>query len=117
MSKWVETAMRPVPERSHMLKTWPTKAGPPTLPFELSLATRTDFAAGRADSAAGASTVFAAEVRGGGRKRGREIAEGSCGCVRDEGGGFWCGLKREAKVEAVDWRKEEMWLWLLLRRR
>ena len=31
MSKWVETAMRPVPERSHMLKTWPTKAGPPSL--------------------------------------------------------------------------------------
>lgn len=36
MSKWVETAMRPVPERSHMLKTWPTKAGPPPFPVELS---------------------------------------------------------------------------------
>jgi hypothetical protein len=36
MSKWVETAMRPVPERSHMLKTWPTKAGPPPLTVELS---------------------------------------------------------------------------------
>lgn len=29
MSKWVETAISPVPERSHMLKTRPTKAGPP----------------------------------------------------------------------------------------
>lgn len=29
MSKWVDTAIRPVPERSHMLKTWPTNAGPP----------------------------------------------------------------------------------------
>lgn len=27
--------MRPVPERSHMLKTWPTKAGPPPFPLEL----------------------------------------------------------------------------------
>lgn len=27
--------MSPVPERSHMLKTWPTKAGPPPLPLEL----------------------------------------------------------------------------------
>lgn len=34
ISKWVETAMRPVPERSHMLKTCPTKAGPP-FPLEL----------------------------------------------------------------------------------
>lgn len=29
ISKWVVTAMRPVPEGSHMLKTCPTKAGPP----------------------------------------------------------------------------------------
>lgn len=36
MSKWVETAMRPVPERSHMLNTWPTKAGPP-FPAEFKL--------------------------------------------------------------------------------
>lgn len=36
MSKWVETAIRPVPERSHILKTWPTKAGPPPLTFEFS---------------------------------------------------------------------------------
>jgi len=36
-SKWVETAMRPVPERSHMLKTCPTKAGPPPFPLGLSL--------------------------------------------------------------------------------
>lgn len=28
--------MRPVPERSHILKTWPTKAGPPPLIFEFS---------------------------------------------------------------------------------
>lgn len=28
--------MRPVPERSHMLKTWPTKAGPPPFPSGLS---------------------------------------------------------------------------------
>lgn len=41
MSKWVETAMRPVPERSHILKTWPTKAGPPPLPLELSPETLT----------------------------------------------------------------------------
>lgn len=27
--------MSPVPERSHMLKTWPTKAGPPPVPLEL----------------------------------------------------------------------------------
>lgn len=27
--------MSPVPERSHMLKTWPTKAGPPPFPLEL----------------------------------------------------------------------------------
>lgn len=33
-SKCVDTAMRPVPERSHILKTWPTKAGPPPLPLE-----------------------------------------------------------------------------------
>lgn len=36
MSKWVETAISPVPERSHILKTWPTNAGPPAFPFELS---------------------------------------------------------------------------------
>lgn len=29
MSKWVVTAMRPVPDKSHILKTCPTKAGPP----------------------------------------------------------------------------------------
>lgn len=34
MSKCVETVIRPVPVRSHILKTWPTKAGPP-LPAEL----------------------------------------------------------------------------------
>lgn len=36
ISKWVETAMRPVPERSHILKTWPTKAGPLPLIIEFS---------------------------------------------------------------------------------
>lgn len=35
MSKWVDTAIKPVPERSHMLKTWPTKAGPPPCPVEI----------------------------------------------------------------------------------
>lgn len=35
MSKWVETAIKPVPERSHILKTWPTKAGPPPLLAEI----------------------------------------------------------------------------------
>lgn len=34
MSKWVDTAMRPVPERSHILKTCPTNAGPPPLQLE-----------------------------------------------------------------------------------
>lgn len=38
ISKWVETAMRPVPERSHILKTWPTKAGPLPLIIEFKLA-------------------------------------------------------------------------------
>ena len=36
ISKWFETAIRPVPERSHMLKTWLTKAGPPLLLLEVS---------------------------------------------------------------------------------
>lgn len=35
ISKWVETAIRPVPVRSHILNTWPTKAGPPRFPSEL----------------------------------------------------------------------------------
>ena len=34
ISKWLETAMRPVPERSHILKTWPTKVGPLPLDVE-----------------------------------------------------------------------------------
>lgn len=109
-SKWVETAMRPVPERSHILKTWPTKAGPPPplpppLPLELSLETLTDLAEGWVDSAV---------ERGGAKKRGREIEEGGWGENGGEGG--LCELKREMKFEAVDWRKEEIWL-LLLRRR
>lgn len=29
------TAIRPAPERSHILKTWPTNAGPPVFPSEL----------------------------------------------------------------------------------
>lgn len=119
MSKWVETAMRPVPERSHMLKTCPTKAGPPPFPFVLSLVTLTDLAAGRECSAAAAeeeeSTVGV--ERGGAKKRGREIAEGGCGCdfVRVKGEEGIGGLKREAKLEAVVSRNEEMGL--LLRRR
>ena len=36
--------MRPVPERSHMLNTCPTKAGPPPLASLLSPATRRDLA-------------------------------------------------------------------------
>lgn len=35
ISKWVETAIRPVPVRSHILNTCPTKAGPPRFPSEL----------------------------------------------------------------------------------
>lgn len=89
-----------------MLKTCPTKAGPPAaFPLAPSRATRTDFAAGRGGSAAAAAEE-AEESRaesGGAKKRGRETEEGS---VR--GGGLG-GLKREAKLEAVDWRKAEMW--------
>ena len=108
MSKCVETAMRPVPERSHMLNTCPTNAGPPP-PFPLapSRAMRTDFAAGRAGSAVAESTAVE-EESGGAKKRGREKEEGGWGSARE--GGFG-GLKREAKLEAVDWRKVEMWLW------
>jgi len=117
MSKCVETAMRPVPERSHMLNTCPTKAGPPLPPFPLapSRATLTDFAAGRAGSAVLAveSRAFEAES-GGAKRRGRESEEGGCGSVRD--GGFG-GLKRDAKLEAVDWRKVAMWLLWWRRRR
>lgn len=117
ISKWVETAIRPVPERSHILKTWPTKAGPPLPPvmfFPLSRDTRTDLGEERVDSAV--EERVTAE-RGGGRKRGREIAEGSWGEDEGRGGGGW-GLKREMKFEAVEWRKVERWLWWwLLRRR
>ena len=35
ISKCVETAIRPVPVRSHILNTCPTKAGPPRFPSEL----------------------------------------------------------------------------------
>jgi len=111
MSKCVETAMRPVPERSHMLKTCPTKAGPPPpppFPLAPSRATRTVFAAGRAGSEAVAAESRALEAESGGaKKRVRESEEGGCGSVTD--GGFG-GLKREAKLEAVDWRKAAMWL-------
>lgn len=93
-----------------MLNTCPTKAGPPP-PFPLALPSRTDFAAGRAGSAA--ESREAAES-GGPKKRGRETEEGGCGSViGDEGFGFG-GLRREAKLEAVDWMKVDMWLRLRL---
>lgn len=52
MSKWVDTAIRPVPERSHMLNTWPTKAGPPPLRLEFNRETLTVDGNPELDSAA-----------------------------------------------------------------
>jgi hypothetical protein len=117
MSKWVETAMRPVPERSHMLKTWPTKAGPPPLPVELSPETLT--VEGNAEEGLeseggdGTSplTVERPESKGelGGRMSGTQSLE-----VRWGGGGVGEGdvvlweARRERRLEVVDWRKWEM---------
>ena len=64
MSKWVETAMRPVPERSHILKTWPTKAGPPALPLELRLLILTVDGKGELELEVGDWTVLMEEDLG-----------------------------------------------------
>lgn len=130
MSKWVETAMRPVPERSHILKTWPTKAGPlAVLPLELRLEILTVDGKGEEvveleDWTALMAEDFELELEleieseeskckeciGRGRTKGTQILE----AVRDdeeeeeEGDDAVLGVKMERRLDVADWRKWDM---------
>jgi hypothetical protein len=117
MSKWVETAMRPVPERSHMLKTWPTKAGPPPLTVELSpeILTVEGNAEEVLESDGGDGTppltAERPESKGelGGRRSGTHSLEvGWCSGGVGEGDFVLWEARRERRLEVVDWRKWEM---------
>ena len=123
MSKWVETAMRPVPERSHILKTWPTKAGPlAALPLELKLEILTvdgkaEEVPESADWTALLAEDFELEIEseeskckeciGIGRTKGTQILE----VVREEEeeeDDVVLGVKMERRLDVADWRKWDM---------
>lgn len=131
MSKWVETAMSPVPERSHMLKTWPTKAGPPPFLFEFKPETLTVEGNPELDSAEELiaeleeeeSESYWVELKGGfgeesANLRGKQTLEGEIGMVLDgcskdeEEDEAFRGLKRETTLEAVELKKlKRLLLW------
>lgn len=124
MSKWVETAMRPVPERSHILKTWPTKAGPlAALPLELKLEILTvDGKAEEVPESADWTALLAEDFEleleieseeskckeciGIGRTKGTQILE----VVREEEeeDDVVLGVKMERRLDVADWRKWDM---------
>lgn len=105
--------MRPVPERSHILKTWPTKAGPPPLRLELSPAILTADGNAELDSGAGETPRAADldETESGwddskasglgesGIRRGKQSREGD---EEEEEDGVVLGLKRERRLEVVE---------------
>ncbi|GMN44520.1 hypothetical protein TIFTF001_013709 [Ficus carica] len=136
ISKWVETAMRPVPERSHILNTWPTKAGPPPLRLELSPAILTDDGNGDVDADAeldsggdetppptadlegpgsGRDDSKASGLGESGMGRGKQSREGDKEEEEEEDGVVLAaavGLKTERRLEVVEWRMWEMGLFL-----
>lgn len=128
MSKWVETAMRPVPERSHILKTWPTKAGPlAVLPLELRLEILTVDGKGEEvveldDWTALMAEDFELELEleieseeskckeciGRGRTKGTQILEAVRDEEEEEGDDAVLGVKMERRLDVADWRKWDM---------
>lgn len=126
MSKWVETAMRPVPERSHILKTWPTKAGPlAVLPLELRLEILTVDGKGEEvveleDWTALMPEDFELELEieleeskckeciGRGRTKGTQILEAVRDEEEEEGDDAVLGVKMERRLDVADWRKWDM---------
>ena len=114
--------MRPVPERSHILKTWPTKAGPlAALPLELKLEILTvdgkaEEVPESADWTALLAEDFELEIEseeskckeciGIGRTKGTQILE----VVREEEeeDDVVLGVKMERRLDVADWRKWDM---------
>lgn len=68
--------MRPVPDRSHILKTCPTKAGPPTFPLELSPPILTVEGNPERDSEGPCSSIEAEDLDGGGSARDSNVERG-----------------------------------------
>ena len=111
MSKWVETAMRPVPERSHILNTWPTNAGPPPpLMFEFSPAILTVDGNPEVDSGDDATPFMAEVLESGWKARGfgelgRRSPTRIAGGVVDGDGVVLGEAKLERRLDAVEWTR------------
>jgi len=123
--------MRPVPERSHMLKTCPTKAGPPPFPLEFTLPILTADGNPGFDSAEDnpftvADDDFEGETESGwvdSKREGVDWVSGSgevgswkgmqildCGGGGGKGGVLW-GERRETRDLVVELRKVDSWWW------
>lgn len=123
MSKWVETAIRPVPERSHILKTWPTNAGPSAFPSEfrpeiLSVDGNPELNSADEDKPLTAADFEESRSRwvdskpkwvskGGFREAGNATGIHSLEeeCWRENGGIDWGLAKRVQKLEVAEWKK------------
>lgn len=117
--------MSPVPERSHMLKTWPTKAGPPPFPLELIAEILTvdgnpelgdsDDEAPELDETESDPTGERVEEEGqdeSANLSGMQSLEAGADDSWDwEDGVVLVGVMREKRVEVVALMKLDIWFW------
>lgn len=117
--------MSPVPERSHMLKTWPTKAGPPPFPLELIAEILTvdgnpeledsDDEAPELDEMESDPTGERVEEKGqdeSANLSGMQSLEAGADDGWDwEDGVVLVGVMREKRVEVVALMKLDIWFW------
>lgn len=117
--------MSPVPERSHMLKTWPTKAGPPPFPLELIAEILTvdgnpeledsDDEAPELDEMESDPTGERVEEEGqdeSANLSGMQSLEAGADDSWDwEDGAVLVGVMREKRVEVVALMKLDIWFW------